>query len=784
MGRDAFLRGMRHYSETWRYRHPYPDDFFAAFQEGAGVDVALVLRGRLPRHGHGRLERARSSSGARRAPEGLFQAGPGRGVRAAEPGPSRAPRAARRTPSRRACPEVAPRRAEPRPWEARRAVVTRRGDAAPAARRRAALRGRHERARRSGRARSRAERLAEARARGAPRAGRGRARSRPALLAGRRPVGQPVVRRAPTRLAPLRWSERVLQPLAAPAALAGGDRRLSVDLETPVHDPRSVALHVPQGAAARARAHAAVAGRRRPVTACSRWPRPCPGARGFHERDRPPLRAGQPAAPASTRPSWFDHRETRTALEARDRRAGRRAGLAGRADGRLHGRRLAAGLPRSAPRGTRCGASSTAASRYFFRFLRVLVLTLLSLQLAGFVLYGAPWELLVDDLRAGHLRPRSELTSELPRAPARAGSRTGCSCWRRPLDPGVGRLHAHAPGAARRRLGAVGRRCAPGSRCSRHPVRTLRPMLLLWLAEAGRAVGRAGSGRASSTRASSSPRDWVAAAAAAAVGQARAAPGAASCAARATRPRWRSRAGWCARRAAPTRGRSRRRPRRAAVPASAATSTPSRSERAGWRADEDDRPLARQQRLQHLVRLAVAELLDARLEVVQHAPRLLAAGSAASSVAQVRGRAGTRSRSRPGARPARPRARRPTAPAAGRAAAGGRRRAWRVGWCAEVLDLDAACARAARAPPARRQRSSTSRAGGHGDGVAAAGQAALDPRVLLPGRARPPAVAPARRSGARPASSAGCRPLDAHVAAVARSGGGSRPAARRRCRAG
>jgi hypothetical protein len=39
VGRAAFLRGMRHYSETWRYRHPVPDDFFAAFQQGAGVDV-------------------------------------------------------------------------------------------------------------------------------------------------------------------------------------------------------------------------------------------------------------------------------------------------------------------------------------------------------------------------------------------------------------------------------------------------------------------------------------------------------------------------------------------------------------------------------------------------------------------------------------------------------------------------------------------------------------------------------------------------------------------------
>ena len=39
VGRERFLRGMRHFAETWRYRHPYPDDFFAAFAEGAGADL-------------------------------------------------------------------------------------------------------------------------------------------------------------------------------------------------------------------------------------------------------------------------------------------------------------------------------------------------------------------------------------------------------------------------------------------------------------------------------------------------------------------------------------------------------------------------------------------------------------------------------------------------------------------------------------------------------------------------------------------------------------------------
>lgn len=38
VGDEAFLRGMRHYSEARRYRHPYAEDFFADFQEGAEVE--------------------------------------------------------------------------------------------------------------------------------------------------------------------------------------------------------------------------------------------------------------------------------------------------------------------------------------------------------------------------------------------------------------------------------------------------------------------------------------------------------------------------------------------------------------------------------------------------------------------------------------------------------------------------------------------------------------------------------------------------------------------------
>ena len=39
LGSEVFLRGMRHYAETWRYRHPYPQDFYRTFQEGAGIEA-------------------------------------------------------------------------------------------------------------------------------------------------------------------------------------------------------------------------------------------------------------------------------------------------------------------------------------------------------------------------------------------------------------------------------------------------------------------------------------------------------------------------------------------------------------------------------------------------------------------------------------------------------------------------------------------------------------------------------------------------------------------------
>jgi len=44
VGDEAFYKGMRHYSLAWRYEHPYPDDFFRAFQEGSGQDLGWYFR--------------------------------------------------------------------------------------------------------------------------------------------------------------------------------------------------------------------------------------------------------------------------------------------------------------------------------------------------------------------------------------------------------------------------------------------------------------------------------------------------------------------------------------------------------------------------------------------------------------------------------------------------------------------------------------------------------------------------------------------------------------------
>jgi hypothetical protein len=76
VGDEAFLRGMRLFSERWRYGHPYPEDFFEAFLEGSGADVRWyledVFRGTETVDWSVEVDQRR-----RPAPRGWFQAAPG-----------------------------------------------------------------------------------------------------------------------------------------------------------------------------------------------------------------------------------------------------------------------------------------------------------------------------------------------------------------------------------------------------------------------------------------------------------------------------------------------------------------------------------------------------------------------------------------------------------------------------------------------------------------------------------------------------------------------------------
>jgi aminopeptidase N len=76
IGHEKFLRGMRHYSEAWRYRHPYPQDFFDAFMAGAGVDVSWYFDAVF--RGTGTVDWSVSVEQERvKAEAGTFQAAPG-----------------------------------------------------------------------------------------------------------------------------------------------------------------------------------------------------------------------------------------------------------------------------------------------------------------------------------------------------------------------------------------------------------------------------------------------------------------------------------------------------------------------------------------------------------------------------------------------------------------------------------------------------------------------------------------------------------------------------------
>ncbi len=72
VGRGPFLAGMRHYAKTWRYRHPYPEDFYRTFQEGAGVEIPWYFDEVF--RGTGTVDWSVGVRQARRsAPRGAFQ---------------------------------------------------------------------------------------------------------------------------------------------------------------------------------------------------------------------------------------------------------------------------------------------------------------------------------------------------------------------------------------------------------------------------------------------------------------------------------------------------------------------------------------------------------------------------------------------------------------------------------------------------------------------------------------------------------------------------------------
>jgi hypothetical protein len=129
-------------------------------------------------------------------------------------------------------------------------------------------------------------------------------------------------------------------------------------------------------------------------------------------------------------------------------------------------------------------------ARYFFRFLRVLVVSLLILQLLGWVLYGTPWNWLVLDKLCGV--PDGDLQGFNSELTAR---RVGF------VQDGLFALGFATVLAwgdyTRTRLAAHGTHSAVwAGLCSwtvlfAHPIRTLRPLFFLWLGEAA-IVGLAG----------------------------------------------------------------------------------------------------------------------------------------------------------------------------------------------------------------------------------------------------------------------------------------------------
>ena len=117
-------------------------------------------------------------------------------------------------------------------------------------------------------------------------------------------------------------------------------------------------------------------------------------------------------------------------------------------------------------------------SRYFFRFLRVLLITLLSLHLIGFVVYGLPWELVVNRLILGAVDGELEVLESGLEARKAIFAQDGLYVALIALllvwgDYTRTRLAVHGTSSA-----AWAGLCAWATIFA-HPVRTLRPMLLI-----------------------------------------------------------------------------------------------------------------------------------------------------------------------------------------------------------------------------------------------------------------------------------------------------------------
>jgi hypothetical protein len=80
VGDAAFYRGMRHFARTWRYDHPYPEDFYRSFQDGSGLTLEWYFRELF--QGTGTVDWSIAVEQERRSePRGFFQAEGGEFIR-------------------------------------------------------------------------------------------------------------------------------------------------------------------------------------------------------------------------------------------------------------------------------------------------------------------------------------------------------------------------------------------------------------------------------------------------------------------------------------------------------------------------------------------------------------------------------------------------------------------------------------------------------------------------------------------------------------------------------